>query len=99
MISAEELIEKAGLTPREVHCLINYYYENYFEREIAEQLKISRPSVSVALTSAKQKLSKAGFPVPRRLPRPSEAYFDPDKLDTLEARAGGFYSWTDSHKG
>lgn len=98
MIDSKELIEKADLTERQVRFLIGYYFEGYFEREIAEQEGCSRPTVSVDLTKAKQKLVEAGFPEPRRMPRPSIHYFENSKLNTLFKRPAGFHSWLEKER-
>ena len=93
IIGARELIEKAGLTERQVRFIIAYYYDDFYEREVAEQEGCSRPTVSVDLSKAKEKLAAAGFPVPHKQKRPEEHIFDPDKLNTLHKREGGYYSW------
>lgn len=93
MIDAKELIKQAGLTPRQVRFLVAYYFDGFFEREIAEVEGCSRPTVSVVLTKAKQKLEEAGYPVPIRLPRPKESYFANDKLNLLSKREAGYYQW------
>ena len=98
MINAKELIIQAGLTERQVRFLIGYYFDGFFERELAEAEGCSRPTVSVDLTKARQKLKDAGFPEPRRMPRPSIHYFANDKLNTLQMRAGGYAQWTDDHR-
>lgn len=98
IINAKELIAEAGLTERQVRFLIGYYFEGFFEREIAEQEGCSRPTVSVDLTRAKEKLREAGFPEPQRLPRPSLHYFENDKLNTLSKRAGGYYQWVEADR-
>lgn len=98
MIDAKELIQKANLTERQVRFIILYYFECYFEREIAEKEGCSRPTVSVDLTKAKQKLREAGFPEPRRMPRPEIHFFANDKLNSLFKRPAGFHSWIEKDR-
>ena len=98
MIDAKELIEKAGLTERQVRFIIGYFYEGFYQRDIAEQEGCSRPTVSVELTAAVKKLEGAGFPAPRRLPRPEVHYFENAKLNTLTKRAGEYWQWLDDHR-
>lgn len=98
MIDAKELIQKANLTERQVRFIILYYFDGFFEREIAEKEGCSRPTVSVDLTKAKQKLVDAGFPEPHRIPRPVIHFFANDKLNTLHKRPAGFHSWLEKDR-
>jgi len=91
IIKAKDLIQKADLTERQIRFVILYYYENYYQREIAKMEGCSRPTVSVELSAAVEKIEKAGFPKPHRLPRPELHYFAGDKLNTLTKRAGHYY--------
>lgn len=98
MISAKELIQKCGLTEREVHFIISYYFDGYFEIEIAKEAGCSRPLVSVVLKKARHKIQCNGFPLPRRIPRPEENFFDPEKLNTLQKTGAGHYHWLEKDR-
>lgn len=95
LISAKELIQKTQLTQRQIRFVVLYYFECYYQREIAKMEGCSRPLVSIELTEAVKKIQQAGFPPPRRLPRPELFYFANDKLNTLQKRAGDFYQWVE----
>lgn len=81
------------MTDRQIRFVIAYYHDGYYEREIAEQEGCSRPTVSVDLKKARQKLEDAGYPVPERLPRPEVNSFSNEMLNTLTKRAAGYYQW------
>lgn len=99
METAKEVIDRAGLTDRQVNFIIEYYTDGYLTKEIGKKYGVSRSTVSVELKTARERLVKAGYSEPRKIKPARENPFDPAMLNSLVKKAGGYYQWVEEKRG